>query len=106
MANVAPWSPYAFEYTPNKTIIDAQGRPVATVDVIDLLSPGYKVGPMQGLSGSMPETPVYAKEVIVDDKGTLVAVVRGIGKVFPPYHVRAVTAAEAAFSGMGNAGIF
>jgi hypothetical protein len=111
MAELSPWSPYVFTYKPTKLIVSASGQPVATVDTVLRLAPGYRtVDPnwKSGLSGAMPETPVFPRYTIVDQAGNLVATIEGKpGKVYPGFIVRDITPGEAALSGLGdNEGVF
>lgn len=109
MSTIAPWSPYVRKYYPSRRLTRlSDGKPVADVDTVHRLAPGYTVvvfDQAQGLGAAMPESVTYPKWVIVDEKGVMVAIVEGIGKIFPGYQKRAVTPAEAALSG-DNAGIF
>jgi hypothetical protein len=104
------WSPYVLDFHPNTAIIGPHERPVAIVDTINKLMPGYKAvhfwkGNYAGMGAAFTETPVLPKQVLVDSQGNMVAVVMGIGKVFPGFKVRDITAGEAALSG-DVAGIF
>jgi len=108
MARFSTWSPYVFEYTPRHLIVTSDGRPVALVDKILRLSPGYSARPAkegQALGAAIPETPVHPKFSIIDSTGNVIAIVEGVGKIFTGFSVRPVTVAEAALSDL-NDGIF
>jgi hypothetical protein len=102
MSELSPWSPYVRTYRPSKLIVTTAGTPVATVDTILRLMPGYRVVDpkwQSGLSGAMPETPVYPRYTIVDKYGNIVATIEGKpGRVYPGYMVRDITPGEAALS--------
>lgn len=114
MASLSPWSPYVKKYYPSLVIMRlSDSKPVATVDTPLFLAKGYTTvaysqGP-SGLGAAMPESVVYEKKAILDEAGNVVAIVEGIGKIFPGFRMRSVTAAEAALSGESlenDAGIF
>ena len=108
MADLSPWSPYIKRYYPSRRIVREDGRPVADVDTVHRLAAGYNVvmyGHAEGLGAAMPESITYPKWVIVDEKGVMVAIVEGVGKIFPGYQKRPVTPSEAALSG-DNSGVF
>lgn len=102
MSEISPWSPYVFTYKPAKLIVTTAGTPVATVDTVLRLAPGYRtVDPnwKPGLGAAMPETPVYPRYTIVDSHGNLVATIEGKpGRVYPGFFVRDITPGEAALS--------
>lgn len=109
MSALSPQSPYTKRYYPSRRIVREDGKPVADVDTVHRLAPGYNVvvydQAVSDLGAAMPESLTYPKWVLVDEKGVMVAIVEGVGKIFPGYQKRAVTPAEAALSG-DNSGIF
>ena len=113
MSTLSPWSPYVKRYWPSVIIKRrSDWKPVADVDTILWIDPGY-TGVMLhstpsggGMSGAMPEGVVYPRFALFDQgTGKVVAIVEGVGKVYPGFAKRPVTPVEAALSG-DEGGIF
>lgn len=101
MAKLSPWSPYVLEFYPSILITGPRNEKVAEVDTVYWLEKGYRqvVFSQEGMGFALPESVVYPKRAIVDYLHRPVAIVMGVGKVYPPYKERSVTPAEAALSG-------
>jgi len=101
MVRLATASPYVLEYQPRRLIHTTAGIPVAWVDQILWIAPGYGIYPIgagvSGMAAAIPETPVHPRMAITDG-ASVIAVVEGVGQVFPGYLVRPVTATEAALT--------